>query len=262
MKISIITINYNNAVGLQKTIASVVSQSYSNIEYIIIDGGSLDGSKETILQNNDKISYWLSEKDRGVYHAMNKGIEKATGDYILFLNSGDYLHSRDTIKHIIPFLNHDIVFGNLMEMHSDGKFKECHFSNKLTFSYLAKHYLPHPSSFIKTQVLKYGGSYDEKYTIVADWAFFLKAIGKYNATYHYVPQIISVYNLEGISAKEENQAKIKTERELFLKEEFELFYPDYQKLLNLENDISSFKASNLYKNLVLFLGYKIRKYFR
>jgi glycosyltransferase involved in cell wall biosynthesis len=90
-KLSIITINYNNSIGLKKTIESVVSQSCSEFEFIVIDGGSQDVSKEIIELHQSKINYWVSEKDKGIYHAMNKGIRASSGEYILFLNSGDVL---------------------------------------------------------------------------------------------------------------------------------------------------------------------------
>lgn len=91
MKISIITINFNNKDGIEKTISSVVAQTYKDIQYIIIDGDSTDGSVEVIKKYHEDIDYWISEPDKGIYDAMNKGILKATGDYVLFLNSGDYL---------------------------------------------------------------------------------------------------------------------------------------------------------------------------
>ncbi|MGK0307850.1 MAG: glycosyltransferase involved in cell wall biosynthesis, partial [Urechidicola sp.] len=91
MLISIITINYNDAVGLKKTMASVLEQTYEDIEYIVIDGGSTDGSKAYIELYHKDLAYWVSEPDQGIYHAMNKGIDQATGDYLLFLNSGDWL---------------------------------------------------------------------------------------------------------------------------------------------------------------------------
>ena len=96
--ISIITINYNNKSGLSRTIESVINQTYSNIQYIIIDGASTDGSKKIIKKYEHHISYWISEPDSGIYNAMNKGVDKAVGDYLLFLNSGDYLHGKHSKK--------------------------------------------------------------------------------------------------------------------------------------------------------------------
>ena len=99
-KISIITINYNDLKGLQKTFNSVVNQSNKDFEYIVIDGGSSDGGKEFLEQNSDKLAYWISEKDSGVYNAMNKGIKAAKGEYLLFLNSGDFLVDDNVIEKV------------------------------------------------------------------------------------------------------------------------------------------------------------------
>ncbi|MFT4805390.1 MAG: glycosyltransferase involved in cell wall biosynthesis, partial [Psychroserpens sp.] len=105
MKLSIITINFNNAVGLKKTIESVVNQTSNDFEYIVIDGGSNDGSVDVIKEYEAKVSYWVSEVDKGIYHAMNKGILLAKGDYLEFLNSGDILVNETVIQKIIPELN-------------------------------------------------------------------------------------------------------------------------------------------------------------
>ena len=111
--ISIITINYNNASGLEKTIRSVVEQTYNEYEYIIIDGASLDKSKEVIQEYQRYIDFWCSEKDSGIYNAMNKGIQKASGEYLLFLNSGDVLHNSAVLAAIHGFLSvQDILYGD------------------------------------------------------------------------------------------------------------------------------------------------------
>src|SRR6478735_1115877 len=115
IQLSIITINYNNLQGLQKTIESVVSQSFKDFEYIIIDGGSTDGSKVLIEKYSESITYWVSEKDNGIYPAMNKGIQVANGEYLLFLNSGDWFYENTTLSMAIPMLRpFDIVYGNTM----------------------------------------------------------------------------------------------------------------------------------------------------
>ena len=107
--ISIITINYNNASGLEKTIRSVVEQTYNEYEYIIIDGASLDKSKEVIQEYQRYIDFWCSEKDSGIYNAMNKGIQKASGEYLLFLNSGDVLNNSAVLADIHGFLDRKSV---------------------------------------------------------------------------------------------------------------------------------------------------------
>lgn len=253
MKISIITINYNNAEGLEKTILSVVSQSYKNIEYIVVDGGSEDDSKNVILKNEPYISCWVSEKDNGIYHAMNKGIKYSTGDYLLFLNSGDILMDNDVIGKMITYLDKDIVYGDLIQQISTEEEVYCDFPDKIEFSYLFEKYLPHPSLFIKLDLFKKNGYYDEKYKIVADWAFYVKAIGKCGATYRHAPLVISRYNMEGISSKPENFIKIEEERRMFLKSEFDLYYQDYVEYRNLKNKMSALKRSKIYR-FFKFLG--------
>ena len=111
-KLSIITINLNNAAGLRKTIESVVNQTFTDYEYLIIDGGSTDGSVEVIKEFADKITYWVSEPDKGIYNAMNKGILKARGEYLQFLNSGDWLVDNEVLFRVFS-LNHfeDILYG-------------------------------------------------------------------------------------------------------------------------------------------------------
>src|SRR5476651_1326552 len=115
MKLSIITINFNNAVGLKKTIESLIKQQYREFQFIIIDGGSVDSSVDIIKEYADVIDYWVSEPDTGIYQAMNKGIREANGKYLMFLNSGDYLFENTTLQKMAPILcGEDIVYGNLM----------------------------------------------------------------------------------------------------------------------------------------------------
>ena len=112
MKYSIITVNYNNKDGLKKTIESVIHQSYRDFEYIIIDGGSTDGSAELLKEYSDKITYWVSEPDKGIYNGMNKGIAKATGDYLNFMNSGDCFYADDVLQHVADYnYNADFIVG-------------------------------------------------------------------------------------------------------------------------------------------------------
>ena len=134
--LSIITINYNNRLGLLKTMQSVVEQSYKNFEYLIIDGGSDDGSLEDILNYEHCLSFWCSEKDKGVYNAMNKGIVKATGEYLLFLNSGDFLLDNQTLSKIVPLLkDYSIIYGDLI-FRSDTKDILQTYPDRLDINYL------------------------------------------------------------------------------------------------------------------------------
>src|SRR5690348_5936351 len=114
-RLSLITINLNDLQGLRKTLDSIFTQTFTDYEYIIIDGGSTDGSLEEIKKSQDKLVYWTSEKDEGIYNAMNKGIVKAKGEYTLFMNSGDYLYSEDTLNKVFENANNeDLIYGDAM----------------------------------------------------------------------------------------------------------------------------------------------------
>lgn len=176
-KLSIITINFNNLDGLQKTIQSVSSQSSKKFEYIIIDGGSTDGSQEYIQENADRIAYWVSEKDNGIYHAMNKGIVKARGDYLMFLNSGDVL----THENVVEIFNNnllekkgavDIYYGDIFLFDNMQQIKWCH-PEKLTISFFKKNNINHQSSFIRADLFKEFGLYPPKFRLAGDHWFFL-----------------------------------------------------------------------------------------
>jgi len=125
MKLSVVTIVYNDFRHIEKTILSVLEQSYSNIEYIIIDGGSNDGTVDLIKKHSNNITFWLTEPDNGLYDAMNKGIENANGDYICFLNSGDLFFDNNTVENI--FLNNDsrvdVFYGETVIIDNDNNIK-------------------------------------------------------------------------------------------------------------------------------------------
>lgn len=178
-KISIITINYNDINGLQKTFDSVFNQTYQDYEYIVIDGGSTDGSKELIEQYHDKIDYWVSEPDKGIYNAMNKGIVKATGEFLQFLNSGDYLVDAFVLDKVNPFCNDcDMVFGNCRMIMPDGSVKLDKASEKnLGFTYFFHDIINHQSTFINKNLFNKYGLYDETLKLAADWKFFFIAFG-------------------------------------------------------------------------------------
>ena len=213
MKLSIITINYNNQEGLKKTIESVVSQTMRDFEWIVIDGGSTDGSKEIIEQNKQCLDYWCSETDTGIFNAFNKAIEHLTGDYVLFLNSGDYLNNNKVLEDVMPYLDGtDIVYGDEM-MFKYTNMAMVNYTNirpvqeqlskypdVLTEGFFKRSALPHQSTFIKVSLQK-KYKYDENCVIAADWKLTREAIMENGATYKHVPIIVSHYGLDGISAK-------------------------------------------------------------
>ncbi len=223
MKLSIITINYNNAAGLKKTIDSVVMQTCTNFEHIIVDGASTDGSVDVIREyENNLISNqkplasnlkWLSEPDTGIYNAMNKGIKIAKGEYLLMLNSGDYLIIDNLESEIFPLLTgEDIVQGNLV-LHVQDKYfiHKGYAHSDLSFIEIHHGDFPHQSMFIKKSLHDTYGYYDESYRFIADTLFFLKTLGLGNASFKYVDKTIAFFAPGGASvqhAKErENERK-------------------------------------------------------
>lgn len=251
-KLSIITINYNNKNGLQKTIESVLSQSWKEFVYIIIDGGSTDGSKDLIIQHRDRINYWISEPDNGIYHAMNKGISVADGEYLLFLNSGDWLFSNNIIEKIYSHLNtSDIIYGDVMYINSEGK-EWLHLSpTELSLYSLGYQWnsLPHQAMFIKKELFIKYGNYNEQFKIVADWAFYLKALFKYNASYKKINETITYYDFNGFSSKPENEPLQRKERKKVLATYFSNYDVLIKKQETLEAEVWKIEHSRIIKLL-------------
>ena len=213
MKISIITINYKNLDGLKKTVHSVLEQTYTAIEYIVIDGDSQDGTKEFLKSKNDDLSYWVSEPDSGIYNAMNKGIAQATGDYLLFLNSGDTLYNHQVISDAASHLSsgEDFIVGDLfLDLKPKGRIKR--HPEVITMSFLCKGTLAHPSCFINKTVFAKYGVYDEQLTIVSDWKLFFVALGLNGASYKAIDRVISTFDMNGISSQEGQAAMIQKEK--------------------------------------------------
>lgn len=223
-KISIITINYNDAEGLRKTLASVASQTYTDIEHIIVDGASTDGSVDVIreyetinLSSTNPIRIvWVSEKDKGIYDAMNKGVAKASGEYLLFLNGGDALSSPTAIEDVSLYLNDtDFVIGRSY-FSKDGK--RCGASpllseRDMSMYYMYLHGINHQSAFIRRNLL-INTPYDTRVKINADWLFFVQTIVMRSATVKFVDLFFSDFDLTGVSSN--NEAVLK-EREEVLK---------------------------------------------
>jgi glycosyltransferase involved in cell wall biosynthesis len=259
IKISIITINYNNLIGLKRTLESVTGQSYSNFEYIVIDGGSTDGSKELLEKYADKISYWVSEPDRGIYHAMNKGIEKASGEYLLFMNSGDLFYGNEVLRENIDAIkNVDLIYFDTLIIDENKEYVKV-FRSDLSIDYLFNDTIPHQGTFIKKTLFQIVGLYDESLRIVSDWKFFLLALIKYNCSYKKIEKILSIYYLGGMSSKKENQSLNNSERNLVLATEFPMINNLLDNFSKVNRDYKMLcKNLSLYK---LSRKYKVLRYF-
>jgi len=249
---SIITINYNDCVGLQRTLDSVVNQSYQDFEYVVIDGGSDDGSKDLLDLYNDKIDYCISEKDTGVYNAMNKGLVKATGQYVLFLNGGDHFYNLNTLEDNYKKIHsEDLVYFNIsVALENESYIKT--YPTEITFSYLFKDTLPHPATFIKKTLFDKIGLYDEGLKIVSDWKFFILALAKYNASYRYVNTVFSTFYFDGISSDKENVDVQMSERQSVIDSEFSILKKDTEELISLKRLMVDLKASRKIKWLTKF----------
>jgi glycosyltransferase involved in cell wall biosynthesis len=238
-KLSIITINLNNKEGLQKTMESVFSQTFTDYEYIIIDGRSTDGSKELIEKYENKLVYWVSEKDGGIFNAMNKGIAVSKGEYLLFLNSGDYLNDPSVLKLVFLTENgSDIIYGNVIwtpkQFHGN-------YPDKLSFDHFINNTIPHQGSFMKRNLFEKIGKYEEQYSVNSDWNFFVLAIFKYNCSYHHINSIISVCDTGGISLTTEGFEKTSEIRSMFIDKHFKNFFSDYKDFINLKRELQYYK---------------------
>jgi glycosyltransferase involved in cell wall biosynthesis len=264
-KLSIITINFNDKSGLKKTMDSVIAQSSKDFEYIVIDGGSNDGSKELIESHANKLAYWISEPDKGIYHAMNKGILAAKGEYCQFLNSGDFLTDNNVITAMLEQTDDfSIVTGHMVKIFPNNQ-KVCdkiNFSNSLLHFY--KGTINHSSSLIKKTLFEKYGLYDESLKIVSDWKFFLNVIGLRNESVKYVDIDVTVFDMTGISStnsKLERQERRKVLEELLPKSilvDYDLYWRDIEMMRRFKRHKLIYKFVWL-MDRILFKIEKIKK---
>jgi len=194
LKVSIITVSFNSAKTIASTIDSVLSQDYPNIEYIVVDGGSSDGTVGIIEKNQSRISKWISEKDRGMYDAMNKGIAMATGDVIGILNSDDVYMNTHVISELIGLMQSkraQVVFADLIlvDQFDDQKvlryYDSGHFHpNKFKYGWMPAH----PTVFVKRELYEAVGNFSTTYQIAADYEMLIRILAIQRARYAYLPK--------------------------------------------------------------------------
>lgn len=206
-KVSIITITYNNLDGLKKTRESIISQTYGDYEWIVIDGGSTDGTKEFLQEHADEMSYWCSEKDKGVYNAQNKGTSQASGDYCIYMNAGDTFYDKEVLEKVFSEVHEeDILYGDWAQVFPDGKKRYIEPSDSVDYAFFFVDNICHQAMFIKTSLLK-ESPYDESYRLYADWAKWTEFAYK-GKTFKYIHQRICYFMMDGMSAEnEENNEK-------------------------------------------------------
>lgn len=211
VKLSIVTINFNDAAGLQKTLRSVEEQTCKELEHVIIDGGSKDDSKSVIEEYARKADYsvvWVSEPDNGIYNGMNKGLKKATGDYIQILNSGDMLAAANVVERIMQALKDNdypnMLYGNMIKAMPDGRLltdraTKGSMYNPSSFLYFYKGTMNHDSVYIRRELFDKYGLYDEQMKICSDWKWFVDAVAVGGERPVYVDIDVTIFDMGGVS---------------------------------------------------------------
>lgn len=244
MKLSVITINFNNAIGLKKTIESVAEQTYREYEHIIVDGNSTNDDSVRIIQEYDyqqrsasnstkPTIRWISDSDKGIYAAMNKGVRMAQGEYVLMLNSGDAFVDTHVLERIVPQLDGtDIVQGNIIEEYEGKRVqnKGYGYSEITMRDVMAGNFL-HQASFCRRDLFVHYGYFDESYAIVADKKFFMTCLGLHNASFKYVDINVTYFDTTGICLVkiEPWSDKHEEENERLMRELFSIRLLSYMK---------------------------------
>lgn len=233
-KISIITVCLNCSSQIERTCRSIISQTYSNFEWIVIDGNSEDGTLEILEKHKDTIAYLISEKDSGIYEAMNKGIKQSRGEYIVFLNAGDTFYNQHTLETMSRFFGPDLLYGQTIK--SDGKTNELvSYPESLSEDYLFNYTLSHQSTYFHKNVFLKYGLYDEFYKIAGDYELYARLIKEEKFSYRYIEEPLSIFYLDGISNN-----------------------PLFRDRMKLEQHTLRLKYFNHYKNSYKYFKYKIR----
>jgi glycosyltransferase involved in cell wall biosynthesis len=213
-KLSVITICYNDLEGLQKTVQNVLLQQREIFEYIIIDGASKDGTQDYLKASADLFDVVVSEPDKGIYDALNKGWQKSSGEFVLFMNAGDVFASSDVIEKAIPFLTEevDIAYGDAHLSDRSGIYHTKKHPEHIASIWMIKEVIAHQSQFIRKSLLFNNNGYDLQFRIAADYAFLAKVFWKQQVRFKYLPFVVSVFDTEGISSSPEQKSRVEQER--------------------------------------------------
>ena len=204
LKVSIITVSLNKKEFLEDCITSVINQTYENIEYIIIDGGSNDGSLEIFNKYRDKIKKLVAEKDNGIFDAMNKGIDLATGDVVYFLNSDDRFFDNNVVENAVKYFTEDetvdFIYGNIKSFNPINNFEYIEkYPNKVAKRLFIMKTLPHPGTFFRSRCFVKADKFDTAYKITSDYEWYLRALFVKKLKSRHIKNNISIFRLGGIS---------------------------------------------------------------
>lgn len=270
LKISIITITYNNLIGLCRTAESVLSQTITNFEWIIVDGASTDGT-QVYLQNirqqwqgRPEYLQIISEQDSGIYNAMNKGIRLTHGEYLQFLNAGDYLTSPSILEQICSLpIAADVIYGNRIDIYSTGETKKHQMPTQITAYFLWHSMISHQASFIRRTLFDTVGLYREDLKYASDWEFFLKAFVQHNATSEYVDLDIVYFDKGGRSSNMANRMEMIAERKRVFAETLPYLVTDFEDMDTYIQTLRQYdRRANAVGKKILYLPRTIRKWCR
>ena len=258
MILTIITINRNNAAGLERTMQSVVAQTRTDFEYVVVDGASTDGSQDVIRNQaaafGDRIQ-WISEPDAGIYSAMNKGIRMATGDYVQFLNSGDSLTAKDVVERMYVSLEKNdypnILYGNMFKAMPDGRTRRdrCFAGKPITLKGFIRGSLNHSPAYIKKALFEEYGLYDESLKIVSDWKWYLQAIVLGDETPVYTDIDVTHFDMTGISETNAELRESERRKELIemipagILKDYDTHLQDIERMEQLKRHPWAFKVT-------------------
>lgn len=206
MKISIITVCKNSEKTIETTIKSVISQTYKNIEYIIIDGDSKDRTKDIVSSYGDHISKFVSESDKSLWEAMNKAVKLATGDFLYFINSDDYIYNRNVIDDVVKFINEkpelDFIYGDVEVRQPQGEILilKSPDPNEIIESMILRGTIPHVGSFIKANLFQIIGLYNENYRLASDYEWITKLMHDPTLNLFHFPRVIASFYAGGLSS--------------------------------------------------------------
>jgi glycosyltransferase involved in cell wall biosynthesis len=211
--VSIVTVNLNDRAGLARTLASIGRQAFADREVVVVDGGSTDGSVDAIRESA-VVTDWISEKDAGIYDAMNKGIRRAKGTYCVFLNGGDSFASDDALGRFFGAGEpvEDVLYSDAVVERLDGTTSVWETPERLSWDHLMLTTLPHPSAAIRREVFERVGLYDPTLKMGADYELFLRAIVVRGATTRRVPVPLARFREGGFSTRPENYGYLREER--------------------------------------------------
>lgn len=265
-KLTIITITYNNLAGLSKTAESVLSQTTTDFEWIIVDGASTDDTQAYLQEirkqwhGDTDCLHIISEPDSGIYNAMNKGIRLAHGEYLQFLNAGDFLTSPAVLERVFALpATADIIYGNRIDVYSTGETIKRQMPNQITAYFLWQGMISHQASFIRRTLFDNIGLYREDLKYASDWEFFLKAFVQHNATSQYVDKDIVYFDMGGISTDTANRMEMIEERKRVFEETLPYLVTDFETLDVCRQTLRRYdRRANDVGKKILYIPRKIR----